>query len=144
MPDLATLRGLRERVESGIGPDRRVDVDLWWELCATPAHLYERRPFGEASGFNRSGTALTPIWSEIWPHVAAPHYTASIDACVALVERLLPAVEWDIGRRRDQWFVASLAGPHEGWYVSPARTHPTSAPRALLSALLKALEAGNA
>jgi hypothetical protein len=79
MTDSPNLKGLIERCEQATGPDRELD----WSL----AHLVGHPSFEGAS-------------VAMWPPFRAgsvadknvPRYTASIDAAVALMERLLPGL----------------------------------------------------
>lgn len=136
---------LLERVKELHGPDRAIDLELLARLVQV----------GEWSE-NDIAYALSDIEGTTCP----PAYTASLDAAVALVERVRPGWELDIGSvHRDflnegehRW-MASIAGPvtwvkdAEYGYEEPDYEHsegngPTPA-LALLIALLRS-EQGSA
>lgn len=70
--DLPTLRALRECIERATGPNREIDEQVW-KLCAPDAFKLYDGDTGEER------------------HIG-PNVTASIDAALALVERVLPGV----------------------------------------------------
>lgn len=85
-PDLVALRN---RIASLSGPDREVDGDLFFRLD----------PEFPSFAMHMSGMSDPAIFATgAYTHVTAPAYTASIDAAVALVERLLPGWGWQVGR----------------------------------------------
>jgi len=108
------LAGLIERVEKATGPDGAIDDLLYWTLKQHPA----KGPFARI-----------------------PAYTASIDAAVALVERLLPGIFWVIGQGKtnsvEKLFGCQLLFGTEEIIGSGESDH---APLAILLALLKALQ----
>lgn len=67
MIDLATLESLRERLEKATGPDRWISVDLWLTFIRPDLQKGEPRRY---------------------EYHDAPNITGSIDAAVALVERV--------------------------------------------------------
>lgn len=83
-------KGLADKVAALAAPSRDTDWDIHEAL------------FGiDATGFHET-----------------PHYTASIDAAVALVEKVLPGWEWDVGSIHQDFrsdgeprFIASVASP---------------------------------
>lgn len=119
MTDLAALR---ERVRTATGPDHEltlaVAVACGAQVCPRN-HRFIRWPGEDAT-----------YWQP-------PPYTASIDAAVALVERVLPNKEYrlDSGHKHR---------PHARIYLekrlSVAR-HSATLPLAILAALLAALDA---
>ncbi len=84
---MSDLNALVERIEAGSGSDRTADG-----LIA--ARTLPARPDGWLPWVCNGGYVLTPTGEKPLPghgqFVAAPPYTASIDAAVALVERVLP------------------------------------------------------
>lgn len=127
MTDANTLQDLKDRLDKADGPDRELDADLallggWTEF---PGDNWIG-PFGE---------------------ICVPNYTASTDAALGLIERVLPG--W-----RVDFIQQSLDEPYwtSGLYKRVADTHqidrasgsaPT-APLALLRALMAALEQAKA
>ncbi|MDO6966938.1 hypothetical protein [Rhizobium alvei] len=65
-----------------------------------------------------------------------PAYTASIDACVALVERMLPGYDWGFGRDAG----AFSAGLSESFHSKIIECFGPTLPLAILRALFQALE----
>lgn len=127
MADKAQLESLLERVRAATGPDRELD------------YAVSRFADGELA---RHSSLHLP-------------YTASIDASLALVERLLPGWRWGISSHSLKDGVYQ-EGPHAGLprHVDGFRAHVTersalrpmpsiadarTAPLALLAALLSAL-----
>ncbi len=108
VPDLGALRSLRDRVAAAGGPDRDIDQDLFCDLGLCPR--------GEDG---------------ILDAYRAPRYSESLDAVVALVERVLPDATWTIHSNGN-------AIVYPGGKRQFSDTAPTDA-LALLTALLKAL-----
>lgn len=71
-----------------------------------------------------------------WRAYAAPDFTASLDAALALVERVLPGLSWDLHFTLGDapYYTANLLPPAREFYA----TRPTPA-LALLAAMLRAL-----
>lgn len=136
-----SLEGLIERVKAATGADARLDVDLatlsGWKWNVMEGALgYWTDPDGDQRGI--------------------PNYTASIDAAIALVERVLPNFRWGVsGHSLKDGVYAD--GPHKGKpkYAAGFRAHVTkhsplrpmstiadakTAPLAILAALLHALK----
>lgn len=136
------LRELLERVEAASGPDREIDFDL---ISTFDEGSYAAR---EIESFRRwEGEKMI---SEGGPHYWGISYwrenfssscpiiklTASLDASIALVERMLPGHGWSVN---DYSGVKSGVGC---FIHSPARCfHETgkTAPLAVLATLLSAL-----
>lgn len=106
------MRELIERLEKATGPDRELDEAI---------HAATNKPL-------RAGLR----WGNI------PNYTASIDAAVALTERVLPDVGWSVATNRiDRRRVARL------WTgeIDDGKAHAGASPAiALCLAILKAME----
>ncbi len=138
-PDRSDMVELLARIEAATGPDRELDGDLHNVLFGT-AYV---RSAGSVSGFMTSETDNGNPYVE--------RYTASIDAALALVERMLPGYRWGVSA------VGIKRGTHpdgKAAYVDGFRAHVTessplrpmpstadapTAPLAILAALLKAL-----
>lgn len=122
-----SLSDLIARVDAATGANRELDRAIaTWQF----PHLAEceRWPHG---GWH------SPAWGLIAP---PEHYTASIDAALALVERVLPG--WFVGLQQNRWvgderrwtaYITLDADEHEATTYTPAL--------ALLAALLRALQA---
>lgn len=127
-PDLASLL---ERVKAATGPDADLDVEIMAALL--PKHKKTME-----AGFDRL-VAVAWEWRDFaWRTTDRIPYTASIDAALALVERLRPWVPWvdisGMNKRPDRdtgvWKVV-LDGGWEG--------RAQTLPLAILSALLCSL-----
>lgn len=92
---MTELHALLARVEKATGPDREIErsiADLV-ELPATPGY----RQFESGWFFNvRHGFDDEPDWRvpDYCLINSYPRYTASIDAAVSLVEKMLPSWSW--------------------------------------------------
>lgn len=88
MTDLAVLDDLIERLEKAGGPDRELDIALTKQFIAGKQYRH--------------------------PDLAPP-YTTSLDAAVALVERVLPGWGWQVGTcyvSDDALVFPDFNGPH--------------------------------
>jgi hypothetical protein len=124
----AVMTDLLTRLESGVGPDKALDGEVW---CKTRG--YQFVTWDGAGAVYRDPNA--PKWDQGIKHRDAggiAPYTSSIDAALSLVERMLPAWQFTIS--------------HDGAYVS--RSDPPSIEwgraktpaRSLTAALLRALD----
>lgn len=127
--DRAKLEALLNRVVKATGPDRELD-HLVHDQAVEPigSRMYNTKENGG---------------SFIAADVVAPSYTASIDAALALVERVLPGWFWRVGHSTlyAGWATVYREHPNnttgDGEHFAEAK----SAPLAILAALLKALVA---
>ena len=120
-----------ERLRAATGPDRELDALIWLETT---------------DGATRRESTVTSS-TNLWPPytidetrdatgrlITVPSYTASIDAALALVERMLPGRDiavYAFGGK--EW--RCIIGGHTSWpKLMPA-------PLAILTALFAALEA---
>ena len=118
---MGELQGLLERVEAAPGPDRELDLFIWrWE-----------------HGFNPFKASFSDNKDPIYP------VTTSLEASLALVERVLPTftVDLTIYRTNGGEFrprsVSRLFCPYGE--ISEHRGDASTPALALLSAMLKAL-----
>jgi hypothetical protein len=101
MTNLPTLKALRDRIKGLEGPDRKVDAALWVFIG-----LDEREEVHCRSWCRMDGR--TDLTREHFISAWASSYTESIDASLALVERLLPG--WDYRHDRvDGSYSAALS-----------------------------------
>lgn len=105
------LQGLIERCEKATGPDRELDVAIWQALC----------------------------WKDHYRDIAkGTVFTASLDASVALVERVLPGWHWSLDS-----FGEATAFDSSGAFLVAADDehygHNKHLPLAILAALLRSL-----
>lgn len=140
------LKALRERVESAEGPDREIDALL--------VVIFDIRPdwlVGDEGAMYVDTAYIHPVvrWQSAcmkrspgnppaWEFARIPTYTASLDAALALVERVKPGWHFMIEFRGHKGtFNVVDCEPEES--IAIGFSH-YSAPLALLSALLKSLE----
>lgn len=124
------LEQLLERVKVAKGPDRELDADIAAAL-------------GFKIEWKQANYTLEMYPVITWPpgREPCPQFTTSIDAALALVERVLPGFQWLIRNDETRGFFANLHEPHKSpnqghwsapcWAATPAL--------AILSALLTAL-----
>jgi hypothetical protein len=149
----AKLNELLERVKAATGPDREIDGDLAEAFDDAPSHLPRVTDVG------RSWLWAEFVEPDSWETWEAPEYTASIDAALALVERVVPGWCWRIGTCHvsdDAWVApdwndpahsarlrAELGEPVFGTLFDQGadvdRRPPGNLPLAILEALLMAL-----
>lgn len=135
-PEGLSLSDLIARVEAATGPDRELDglmeVAARWAQASSVGLKPEHRARWEcdAQGWVRSQGTIYP----------AATFTASLDAALALVERVLPG--WFVGLQQNRFvgderrwtaYITLNDGEHEATTYAPAL--------ALLAALLRALQA---
>jgi hypothetical protein len=86
MSNIATLQSLLSRVEAATGPDRKIDLDvaraLVPDLVDPPITI----------NLYLTGREVRAPEFILW------RYTASVDACIALADRVLPGWWWSIER----------------------------------------------
>lgn len=141
MTDLPTLL---ERVKAASGPDRELDADI---------HLVFQSP----SASTEAGRWRKPILLErehqrpgILEYVKisgvsarpAPTFTASLDAVIAMAERVLPGMHWRIEKTCEYPGLAFRAHKYTGWcgdYGSPKREEGATPALALLAATIQAV-----
>lgn len=139
------IDALLERVRGAGGPSRELDHDIapldglvtghcggfGWQ-CAD----HTCKGCGKPMGLYIKGASYPHDWRD---DERLPRYTASIDAALALVERLLPNASWGIRTTMEGSFAADVP------FVKLRDTHPSpvlarTAPLAILAALLTALQ----
>lgn len=145
------LTALLARVEAATGSDRELDADLWLQL--TPGATREATPVNHPKGAyvideTRQNGRLIIVHS----------FTASLDASLALVERVLPGWKVSIfighltGAKDGKGSRAELHSPkrykaHDGtgmkWPKVAACYYAPTPALALLAAMLKALGLGD-
>ena len=133
---------LIERLEKATGPDRDLDAALYVALCKPKQYPDDLRYYylpsvstdhmemcapGTYWLKERSGRSLQ----------TAPAYTASLDAALALVERVLPGWGYFLRHDSDSGYVAALVYP-DAFRVTPGATNGANMATALCLALLRA------
>jgi len=141
---MTDLAGLIERLEGATGKDPELDADLRWALDRQRA---ERAYWNGALGMPRALPEHAKLagLGRISVISAFPSLTASLDAALAFVERVLPGWRVSIDSDQDRgpmWRAAvKPCGSHytakpTGWIYAMQAT----APLAILIAALKALQ----
>lgn len=146
---VATLRDLKARIDAATGPDREIDARILCAFFAPAGSEVEHIRRYDRWIINRPHGCSWRHWDEL-PTVflgRGDRISASIDAALALVERMLPGWAWNVQTdSRTTGVFARLDNPDLD--VEPAAAHCETAPLAILSALLSALisqqEAANA
>lgn len=135
---MTDLKALLERVKTATGPDHDLDADLW--LAVVPgasrknllADWPEEAPLWEYHDAERNVMFRAGL---------VPSLTASIDAALSLVERVMPG--WHFNLTNFPWPVADMITPtadDKEWAKHFSAKGATLA-LAILSALLTALVA---
>lgn len=134
-----SLEDLIERVEGATGPDREIEARLW---C-----LQEGREFRKVIWSDYKYPDGQKHWhsfrtngGDVGCH-SVPKFTASLDAALALCERVLPGVWWLIGRGKltaaePEYGAQLMFGEDEVLGVGEAPTPAVALILALLRALL--------
>lgn len=123
-------RTLIEKLEAADGPSRELDAEIHDALHSSHmAFNSGNQGWKVLAGDPRSPTR---------EYFELPAYTSSLDAAVALVERVLPEVEFDINGYRKFYSAVVYTGGGPQNEVGAQGKHPALA---LCIALLKALEA---
>jgi hypothetical protein len=155
--DLTTLRDLKERVGKATGPDRELDGALEVQVRRFEAYAAGLNDETRAKWKHNVGT----VFDGNTGYSAALH-SASIDASLALVERVLPGWVWHVGGCQSDFlsetcmpFWAELSGPVSYKVVeagigaeptfdvssAPGQTAPLAIVSSALSALIAKEEA---
>lgn len=129
-----------ERLQNATGPDREIDTSIWMLVTkgATRRHqrvssaTYAWKPYVIDETRDAQGVIIV-----------VPSYTASIDAAIALVERMLSGKVWYVRGKSDGTFFCQLYTSESQRGNDPKANAP-SAPLAILVALFRALEAQEA
>lgn len=88
-----TLDDLITRLEGAEGPDRGIDVDIMNAIC--PRAEDEKIFFMDKLLQSRWGRFGEPA-TDIGYIIEAPKLTESVDAAIALVEKVLPGRRWTV------------------------------------------------
>ena len=130
---MTTLHELAAMLDAATGPSREIDGSIARAFKLFPAHCLDGPEFcGDAAAWAGGG--------EWW---IAPRYSSSIDAALALVERMLPGA---ITVHAQQWKHPAAERPESWtWELSnyprgrTTATYSPTAPLAILKALVAAL-----
>ncbi|WP_395451149.1 hypothetical protein ACHMW7_15980 [Aminobacter sp. UC22_36] len=142
-----TLRGLIERLEKLEGPSTEANADIL-EATGGCAHRETEYYCIEDGNDYDSGFTCKRCHEDTYGQ-SVPPYTASLDAAVALVERVLPGwrvenlCEWDadVLRQRGPWTCDLMRRGKDFADHFPAKcAHAPTPAIALLIATLKALQ----
>jgi len=139
---MTDLAGLIERLEGATGKDPELDADLRWALDRQRA---ERAYWNGALGMPRALPEHAKLagLGRISVISAFPSLTASLDAALAFVERVLPGSYWRVARHEPQLARLPGSGPFWASVGAPGEQEGAwgnTAPLAILIASLKALQ----
>ena len=140
MTDITTLESLRQRVREASGPDRQIDIAIFkWQYPE-----YENFIKGRGGLIHPNDGCDARVLSDVrW----SP-YTASIDAALGLVEKVLPGWRFRNMHTPDKdahhlnperWYVVQLCPSLYMSGVTAKALSKTNLPLAILDALLTAL-----
>lgn len=137
---------LIERLEKATGPSREIDALLWLRWGWRDVRDVNRNSVTDilAPTDQIMGSTLAQAL-ERWPNDIEgsarnwniPRLTASLDAAVSLVERVLPEWGYFMRHDKDSGYVAALVYP-DAIRVTPGAANGASMPLALCLALLRA------
>lgn len=88
---MSALQELLERVEAATGPDREIDAAIWLQMV--PGATRKQWSYVHARTNRVCSVDETRDAGRL---IIVPAYTASIDAAVGLVERMLPMGTWSL------------------------------------------------
>lgn len=131
----AALQGLLERVEGAGGPDRELDADLMIQFEAPGSVKVKQKTGGWTTAhpkYAKGAMNYMIVGKTKYPD----QYTSSVDAALALVERVLP--EWQVYMEVLRPANGGCRASVEPNLASGWRRGATL-PLAILSALLRAL-----
>lgn len=133
--DRDDIASLLERVKAATGPDRDLDRSIWRHFNPRPAGRVSDVVLPQGFGKGALNDALDPT----------PMLTGSIDAALALVERLMP--DWGVQTMSpaggeyaacNMWLPPPDGGPKALWRRSSGKS--VTLPLAILAALLTSLK----
>ena len=93
--DKAELKDVIERLEKADGPDREIDSYIYYDILGYCRHANRTYSGAQSdTGFDCDDCGASS-WGELGKfgqrlYDAPPNYTASVDAAIALTERMLP------------------------------------------------------
>ncbi|KLK91377.1 hypothetical protein AA309_19950 [Microvirga vignae] len=129
---MSKLSELLKRIEAAEGPDRELDYEIWAAL-----HGWKIKHNGMARFFQ------TPDGHDSVRALRAPKLTSSLDAAIALLERMLPGWHYEMACKMTRPFPHYTTMLTNQWasYAAPRFTGQSESNQALalLSALLSAL-----
>lgn len=135
---MTDISSLLSRVRAASGPDNDLDIDIGVALAGWRRGRVTLDPFSFTE--NPDGDIIygeNTFWIADGG-IQPLSFTESIDAAVALVERVLPGCDWKISTLRHRKGFGADLYPSAADAV--ARADAATAPLAILAALLSALE----
>lgn len=130
LEDVKGLQDLLARVTQANGADRDLDTDL----CAV---LFGATPEATADMHRHLSRGLVPLGGYPEPfHSERRNFTASLDATLALVERVLPGWDWIIQHTNGGLTIHAQLGPKREGADAFADTPALALIAAMLSALI--------
>lgn len=136
---ISTLKQLQQRIRDSKGADRELDGRIGFAFGLGFSKNY--RECCESRVVGNDGSNLTYSGLAYW--LDFTRFTASLDACVALMRTLMPDAYWSINRTALRPGMIPGGSPHEfraevGDWGTPCKQWHDSAPHALLLAIIAA------
>lgn len=129
---MSNLQALLERVEAASGPVEEIDNLIWWHFFCPERGKDDAMRVGPMDN-----VAKRAAWARcFYGTERSTKFTASLDAAVGLVEKMLPGFDVCLARVSGEW--SADIGPPDSFQAASAKSRPTPA-LALIAALLKAL-----
>ncbi len=136
-----TITSLIEKLEGAEGPSIVLDAEICWTLERPRAiQAFWRGAMGKPGPLPDEFSRLPRGLGMASLEVGSPNYTASLDAALALAERLYPLWSWSIGKNAHQgyWLAYALALGDDGAVFQPGSGQSRGPALALCIAILRA------
>ena len=135
---MTDLNALLDRVRSATGPDRDLDAAVMaLSYTQDERHIGAVMEYSDGSEERVKDLVWVDPKTDKWVSTSAHSFTASIDAALALTERVLPG--WGVYFRRDKETTGAGMLLPDHFRVTPAHEEAATLPLAILAATLSAL-----
>lgn len=139
------LDSLKHRVDAATGPSRELDYRIQYALFPDQQVLLNPGDVRSRREAVRGPLSEMPVdgwedWEGVALHAGADVYTASLDAALALMEKMLPGCDFDLSRVTAYAAGVIEGGPNLSCEINyDNRQWGNTLPLAILSALFAAL-----
>ena len=144
---MADMQELIARLEAAEAGCRELDAEIWASLRPEKIKITGiAQPYGDNSGATQVLFTLPPKRTELatqkrgdFQH--ADPVTTSLDAAIALAERVLPGCGWSVSMDdRMGWYQSDIGKDHYLFAGEPSRSLARTPALALCIAILKAIQ----